>query len=224
MVVDSTFYDRLGVNPEATLVQIKTAHKRKAKKLHPDVNKSPDAQERFQEIQAAYDILSNADKREKYDREGIPQSGPVEVPREVQVRALFRQVMTQILSQIQDPIHYNPMSAWAEHFVNKKNDISMILNKIGSDIVKYNGILERFSFLGEESEENIFLQICKSTIENAEAAKVKITTELATLEDMNLLANKYTYRVDIQTQTSSFQSIHMFRGNFGGGNFGGTTT
>lgn len=64
-----TYYDTLGVSRNATLEEIKRAYRKLAVKYHPDKNKSPDAHRVFVEIQNAYEILSNKDKREKYDRE-----------------------------------------------------------------------------------------------------------------------------------------------------------
>lgn len=72
-------YDVLGVSKTATDEEIKRAFRRKARELHPDVNKAPDAEERFKELNEAYDVLSDTQKRAQYDRFGtIPgaASGP----------------------------------------------------------------------------------------------------------------------------------------------------
>jgi curved DNA-binding protein len=56
--------------PNASADDIKSAYRKRARALHPDVNKSPDAQERFAELQRAYEILSSDEKRRRYDRTG----------------------------------------------------------------------------------------------------------------------------------------------------------
>ncbi|CAG9461128.1 unnamed protein product [Pedinophyceae sp. YPF-701] len=61
------YYAMLGVQPSATLKEVKQAFKKKALKLHPDVNKAPDAQERFLEMKEAYSVLSDTEKRRQYD-------------------------------------------------------------------------------------------------------------------------------------------------------------
>ena len=64
-------YDVLGVSKTATDDEIKKAYRKLARQLHPDRNPDdPSAEEKFKDVQAAYDILSNAEKRQAYDRFG----------------------------------------------------------------------------------------------------------------------------------------------------------
>ncbi len=65
MAID--LYEVLGVERDATQDEIKKAYRRLARELHPDVNPSPEVQERFKEITAAYEVLSDPDKRQRYD-------------------------------------------------------------------------------------------------------------------------------------------------------------
>ncbi|MCS6824831.1 MAG: DnaJ domain-containing protein [Cytophagaceae bacterium] len=64
----SSYYSILGVSTNASEDEIKKAYRKKAKLLHPDVNKSPDALVRFQLLQLAYEILINKEKRFIYDQ------------------------------------------------------------------------------------------------------------------------------------------------------------
>lgn len=64
------YYDVLGLQPGASDKQIKSAFRRLARELHPDVSDHPDAQERFREAAEAYEVLSKAETRELYDRYG----------------------------------------------------------------------------------------------------------------------------------------------------------
>ena len=63
-------YATLGVKRDASTKDIKSAYYQLAKKYHPDTSKEPGAKERFVEIQAAYDILSDEQKRASYDQFG----------------------------------------------------------------------------------------------------------------------------------------------------------
>lgn len=63
-------YDVLGVSRDATEADIKKAFRRRARELHPDVNKAPNAEDQFKELNEAYDVLSDPNKRAQYDRFG----------------------------------------------------------------------------------------------------------------------------------------------------------
>lgn len=63
-------YDILGVSKDANDSEIKKAYRRKARELHPDVSDDPNAEEKFKELNEAYDVLSDPNKRAQYDRFG----------------------------------------------------------------------------------------------------------------------------------------------------------
>ena len=64
------YYEILEVSREATKEEIKSAFRKKARTLHPDVNKAPDAEEKFKELGKAYETLMDDNKRATYDRYG----------------------------------------------------------------------------------------------------------------------------------------------------------
>lgn len=64
------YYDILGVSRNANKDEIKKAFRKLARQYHPDVSTAPDAEDRFKEVNEAYEVLSDEDKRSRYDRFG----------------------------------------------------------------------------------------------------------------------------------------------------------
>jgi len=69
------YYDILGISRSSDADEIKRAYRKLARELHPDMNKAADASEKFNEVQEAYDTLSDSEKKSSYDRFGHAGGG-----------------------------------------------------------------------------------------------------------------------------------------------------
>nr|POF24739.1 dnaj-like protein 1 [Quercus suber] len=107
MVVDTAYYDALGVAPTATEIEIKKAYRKAAIKLHPDKNPDdPTAHEKFQAVGEAYQVLSDKDLRASYDKLGKEGAKPD--------------------SGFEDPAEFFTMIFGGETFVDWIGEISMM--------------------------------------------------------------------------------------------------
>jgi curved DNA-binding protein len=73
--LSKSLYETLGINDNASISEIKKAYKKLAKKYHPDLNKTKEAEEKFKEINGAYEVLSDTSKKTKYDQFGDSMFG-----------------------------------------------------------------------------------------------------------------------------------------------------
>jgi len=73
--MSKSLYETLGVSENASADEIKKAYRKLARKYHPDINKDVKAQEKFKEINAAYEVLSDPEKKAQYDQFGDQMFG-----------------------------------------------------------------------------------------------------------------------------------------------------
>jgi len=69
------YYEIMGLKREATAAEIKAAYRKLARKFHPDVNKTKDAEQKFKDLNEAYEVLSDKEKRQRYDSLGANWQG-----------------------------------------------------------------------------------------------------------------------------------------------------
>lgn len=69
------YYEILGVKRGSTEAEIKSAYRKLARKFHPDVNKTPEAEQKFKDLNEAYEVLSDKTKRQRYDSLGANWQG-----------------------------------------------------------------------------------------------------------------------------------------------------
>jgi curved DNA-binding protein len=74
-IMSKSLYETLGVSENATEAEIKKSYRKLARQFHPDINKDPDAEDKFKEINAAYEVLSDKTKKAQYDAHGDQMFG-----------------------------------------------------------------------------------------------------------------------------------------------------
>lgn len=144
MVAETAYYDALGVQPDATEIDIKKAYRKQAIRLHPDKNPDdPDASAKFQEIGEAYQILSDKDLRSQYDKFGKEGAKPE--------------------SGFEDPSEFFTMIFGGEAFTDWIGEISMM-----KDLTKSMEITMK-----DAEEQEAAAESAEGEAEKAEATKEK---------------------------------------------------
>ena len=69
------YYETLGIKRDASDAEIKSAYRKLARKYHPDLNKTSEAEEKFKDINEAYEVLGDKQKRQRYDSLGAGWQG-----------------------------------------------------------------------------------------------------------------------------------------------------
>ena len=97
-------YDELGVTGDATADDIKAAYRAQAKKLHPDAGGDS---EKFGALQKAYDVLSDPERRQRYDETGATETSDPEYRVDAQARQLFADMLVQIIDL--EAVSFDPL-------------------------------------------------------------------------------------------------------------------
>ncbi|KAJ9194443.1 hypothetical protein DTO164E3_7328 [Paecilomyces variotii] len=156
MVVDTSYYDTLGVPPTATELEIKKAYRKLAITTHPDKNPGDEtAHARFQAIGEAYQVLSNEDLRKQYDKFGKEQAVPG--------------------GGFEDPSEFFSMIFGGEAFVDLIGEISLMKDLTTTMDITMQEMEE--DELAEAAEEKLKVHDEQTAAEQSAAPKAEATTE-----------------------------------------------
>ena len=185
MAFNSTknYYEILEVSVNATTAEIKTAYRKLARKFHPDINKSPEAIEKFKEISTAYETLSNPVEREKYNI----------------LKGIFEPTQTKTSSeQAQAEYHKTTKNTNSTHPQDKKDTKKQKPKKRGFDLIKF------FKYL------NVKFKKQKREKENKKPQKGQnITTDVTISPEEVIIGSKRIINV-LTTQTCPKCHGHKF--------------
>lgn len=130
MVAETKYYDMLGVQPDATPEEIKTAYRRLAKKYHPDkTNGDKDKEALFVQIKQAYETLSDNAARAKYDESGRGGHTPIQLEAKSIVATLFVDAIKNHIQNKQAYARFN-----VESMLLSINDMTALVRKNDTEL------------------------------------------------------------------------------------------
>lgn len=133
----TNLYDILGVAEDASQQEIRKAYKKQASIHHPDKNlDDPEATTRFQAIQKAYDILSDSEKRKRYDETGSMDSAP-------SIRDHAIEVVAKLYLAIAESEDFRPLN----YFAKIRQKLNQTKSQCESELSRLTKQLERFDYL-----------------------------------------------------------------------------
>lgn len=138
-------YVVLGIEPTATVPQIKAAYRKASAITHPDAENGSTS--KFQEVKSAYDILSNVDRRERYDRTG--RTDDIKVTPKV-VQNMIEQTVTAIINAerpdgtTDDPTWENIKSKVLATIKNSQREVQVNIGQVRKKLHRLDNLAKRF--------------------------------------------------------------------------------
>jgi len=185
-----TLYEILGLTPEATDADLKAAHRRAVKTHHPDVGGDP---RKFQEAQRAYDILSDPDRRARYDATGV-EDEPVVVSDMQRAQSAIAAQIVQFIGSADDLNTTDIVAAIRRVFLKQKAthvDACVIIDRRLARVDILRDRLER-----KNDEEGTLAALLSERERDLKSARAKEQSNIQVLDQALAMLEDYTYRLD----------------------------
>jgi curved DNA-binding protein CbpA len=185
-----TLYDVLGVDDEADEKVIKKAYREKVKTCHPDIGGDP---LEFQEVQRAYDVLSDPERRAKYDNTG-------EVDDEAKQENPAIRILADIFERVVDskmPPTMNYVESMKEILRNSLSEIQSATTNNKGARSRYNVLIKKFK-KKNNPKDNMFKAALEAKLRDCDEKERSINGAKAGLEAALKMLDDYEFEVDPQ--------------------------
>lgn len=213
-------YKILGINKDATAKEIKGAYRKRANETHPDKQGDESAEE-FKEVSMAYLVLSNPDKRKRYDDGDDPENLHAEQDHVTQKLA---QLFIQTLSSV-DTKHQDVFLTMRSTLTKEKHKGLSAIRVGRSQIAQFTKDIKRVK--KKKGKDNFFVGLIEGTIGMVKRDIEKITEAIGVVDRCLAKIDEYEWVVDKRPETNlhagMLDDLRTRFGPFGSGPFGGTT-
>jgi curved DNA-binding protein CbpA len=205
-------YEILGVEVDASEDEIKKAYRCRSMECHPD--RHPDKEEEFKELSQAYEVLSDADKKARYD-----SGEPLEFLSETSLESMAVSGMCQLFGSIVDSnmdmsFDMNVVTTMTNHITNNVLSLNKKIKNADRAIMKYGKIKEKISHKIEKKD-NTLVHMLDAKIEVTNKHINEIKREIKLNEKILELLENYEYDFTSERSTTSDQTNVIFQPNIG---------
>lgn len=196
-MTDRSLYDELGVDKDADAGAIERAYRRRAQRAHPDKGGSP---EKFHAVQHAYDVLSDEEKRKRYDETGESQ----EPPQAQQAVSVISNMVIQFVDAA-DLDHDDMVEAMKRTVAGQMQRSAGEISRLREKIKKRERALRRIRHRGQGM--NILASALKADLKGIERAIKSMERDITLGELVLKMLNDYGYEVELMLPRTIFTAV-----------------
>lgn len=191
-------YELLGVPGDASEKQIKAAYRALAKKLHPDVGGDP---EHFMRVTRAYEVLSDPERRKRYDETGKIDGGAIDNDH-VEVLGLINAMMEQLATQVtSDKIYVDLVARMRENLDERVAAVKRDIETMAYDVQRLGKLAKRFK---STKADNVLRGMIENRVRQTIERQTSAQRQLDLTAKARALLDDYSFDVDAQPQSAGF--------------------
>lgn len=206
-------YERLGVAPSASYVQIKAAYRALASFYHPD-NLSTGNRQMFDSIQEAYDTLSDPEKRKLYDEVGTIEKGRLDDPVEIEAREHCGVIINNIIAQEANPDAVDILAKMTRVFSEQEKGLRKREHELADRERRTRIMRKRLKRPKKKAKKNrsaFLLLMLDSHIKQIAEAHVKLEHDKKVVARVKEIFAEYEYEVEVQPVGGFETTFEMLR-------------
>lgn len=178
-------YKILGISKSASPSEIQRAYRKLAVEYHPDVNKEPDAAEKFREVKAAYDILSDPKRRKTYDETGDTQD-PADL--EKLIVNTLKMMFTEVVSSGRSD---NPLIVLRKIITDNITLAGDKKHQVDRDLLRWEKVRNKIQVT--EGDRNIFVETVDAAIDELKSKRSQLDHQIDMCKRTREYLQKYKY-------------------------------